>query len=304
LRLAIDIHDPAVKQVFLLMVPVTLGLGLINFNTVIGTFFAARYLDPNLAPSAIDAAFRIYMLPQGMFSVAIATVLFPALARLAARADLDGFRETVGLGIRQINFMLIPASVVSAVLATPIVRLLYERGEFGPDETPVVAGALAAFSLGLAFNGTMLMLNRGFFSLQEPWIPTMVALGNLALNTVLYFVFYRVGIWGIPLAISIANIAGTGALLFLLRRRVGKLDLPSLARSFATVGVASVAVGAVAWGVWRSLDDLLGRSFGGQFASLSLALVAAVVTYLVACRALRVPEMQAVLSLRSRLRRR
>ena len=95
LRLAIDWRDPAVRRVFVLMVPVTLGLGLINFNAVIGTFFAARFIDPTIAPTAIDKAFRIYMLPQGMFSVAVATVLFPSLSRLAARADIDGFRAPV-----------------------------------------------------------------------------------------------------------------------------------------------------------------------------------------------------------------
>src|ERR671914_686254 len=153
LRVAIDWRDPAVKRVFVLMLPVTLGLGLINVNALIGSFFAARYIDRTIAPSAIDAAFRIYMVPQGMFSVAVATVLFPALARLAARRDDEGFRSTVGLGLRQIAFLLVPASVAFAVLAEPIVRLLYERGEFGPRETEVVAGALTAFSLGLTFNG-------------------------------------------------------------------------------------------------------------------------------------------------------
>src|ERR687896_734737 len=148
LRVAIDWRDPAVKRVFVLMLPVTLGLGLININALIGSFFAARYIDRTIAPSAIDAAFRIYMVPQGMFSVAVATVLFPALARLAARRDDEAFRSTVGLGLRQIALLLVPASVAFAVLAEPIVRLLYERGEFGPRETDVVAGALAAFSLG------------------------------------------------------------------------------------------------------------------------------------------------------------
>ena len=139
----IDWRDPAVKQMFVLMIPVTLGLGLINFNAVIGTFFASRYIDPRISPSAIDAAFRIYMLPQGMFSVAVATVLFPAISRLAARGDMPGFRNTVAMGVRQIAFLLVPASVAAAVLAEPIVRLLYERGEFTPDQTPVVAAALA-----------------------------------------------------------------------------------------------------------------------------------------------------------------
>ena len=93
------------------MVPITIGLGLINFNAVVDTFFAARLIDKNHAPTAINAAFRLYMLPQGMFSVAVATVLFPSLARLASRARLDGFRATVSGGIRQIAFLLVPASV-------------------------------------------------------------------------------------------------------------------------------------------------------------------------------------------------
>ncbi len=272
LRLAIDWRDPAVKRVFVLMLPVALGLGLININALIGTLFAARYIDPNLSPSSIDAAFRLYMLPQGIFSVALATVLFPAMARLATRADVGGFRSIVGLGLRQIAFLLIPASVVSAVLAEPIVRLLYQRGEFGPRATDVVAAALAAFSLGLVFNGAMLMLNRAFFSLQAPWVPTWVALGNLVLNTALFAILYRVGTWGIPLAISLANVAGAAALLYLLRRRLGQIEGAETARSTLLITIASAVLGLVAFAVWWTLDEALGRSFGAQLLSLSARL--------------------------------
>src|SRR5207248_3153072 len=94
LRVVIDWRDPAVRRVFKLMVPVTLGLGLINVNALIDTFFAARYINATLAPTAIQKAFLVYMLPQGMFSVAIATVLFPTLSRLASRGDLREFGAT------------------------------------------------------------------------------------------------------------------------------------------------------------------------------------------------------------------
>ena len=303
LRLALDVRDPAVKQVFKLMLPVMLGLGLINVNAVIGTVVASNWIDPTIAPKAIDNAFRIYMLPQGMFSVAVATILYPSLARLAARGDLAGYRATVSTGLRQINFMLIPAGVVSAVLAEPIVRLLYERGAFEPDQTHVVAGALAAFSLGLTFNGMMLMLNRGFFSLQAPWVPTIVALAVVVLNTALYAVLYRVGVWGIPLAISLANIGGAALLLVALRRRAGHLDLNATARSFVLVSIASAALGGVAYGVWRVLDDTLGRSLPAQLLSLGSAFVVGGIVYLVACKMLRVREIETLLSLRSRFRR-
>ena len=303
LRLALDIRDPAVKQVFKLMLPVMLGLGLINVNAVIGTFVASKLIDPQLAPTAIDKAFRIYMLPQGMFSVAVATILYPSLARLATRGDLAGFRATVSSGLRQINFMLIPSAVVCAVLAEPIVRLLYQRGAFEPGQTTVVAGALAAFSLGLTFNGMMLMLNRAFFSLQAPWVPTLIALAVLVLNTALYAALYRVGTWGIPLAISLANIAGVALLFIALRRRAGRLELHQTARSFGLVTVAAAALGAVAYGVWYILDRELGRSFPAQLVSLGVALTAGTVVYLAMCRALRVREMAALLSLRDRFRR-
>ena len=86
------------------------------------------------------------MLPQGMFSVAVVTVLFPTLSRFAAVGNLPSFRATIDAGLRQIAFLLLPAGAVGAVLAQPIVRLLYERGAFTAANTVVVAECLAAFS--------------------------------------------------------------------------------------------------------------------------------------------------------------
>src|SRR5947208_12153878 len=182
------------------------------------------------------------MLPQGMFSVAVATVLFPSLSRFATRGDLDGFRSTVSMGLRQIAFLLVPAAVVSAVLAEPIIRILFQRGAWAPSQTPVVAAALAAFSAGLVFNGAMLMLNRAFFSLQSNWIPTIVALGNLALNAVLDAAFYRFGTWGIPLSTAVCNVAGTVALVVLLRRQLGRLDGGEIVASTARIVSVSAVV--------------------------------------------------------------
>jgi putative peptidoglycan lipid II flippase len=303
LRVVLDWRDPMVKRTFKLMVPVTLGLGLINVNAVIDTFFASRLINGDLAPTVIQKAFLVYMLPQGMFSVAIATVLFPALSRLATRGDLDGFRAMVGRGLRQIAFLLIPAAAVSAVLAEPIVRILYQRGAWHPNQTPVAAACLAAFSAGLVFNGAMLMLNRAFFSLQSNWVPTAVALANLFLNALLDLAFYRLGTWGIPLATAVVNIAGTAALLVLLRRRLGGVEGSRAAAAAARIVGASALLAGAAYGVWEPLDAALGRSFGAQVASLGLALVAAIAVYLAACRLAGVRELEALLSLRRQLPR-
>jgi putative peptidoglycan lipid II flippase len=301
LRPVIDWRDPAVKRFFVLMLPVTLTLGLININAVIGTLFASRLIDAELAPAAIDKAFRLYMLPQGMFAVAVATVLFPALSRLAARDDREGFGRTLDSGARQIGFFLIPAGVGAAVLAEPIVRLVYERGAFDAAETPVVASALAAFSMGLVFNGWMLILNRAYYSLQANWVPTLVALGNVGLNVVLYVALYRVGVWGIPLSVSIANVVSASALFWLIRPRLRGVSPRATGATIVRIVAAGAALAAAAFCAWWALDEALGRALWAQVASVGGGLSSGVAAYVLSCRALRLRELETLLAL---LRRR
>lgn len=300
IRPVIDWRDPEVKRFFVLMLPVTVTLGLINVSAVIGTFFASRYIDPELAPQAINKAFRLYMLPQGVFSVAVATVLFPTLSRLAARNEIPGFRKTVDDGLRLIGFLLIPASLVSAALAEPITRLVYEHGEFGPADTTIVAQCLAAFSVGLVFNGWMLMLTRGFYALQQNWAPTLVALGSLVLNVLLNIGLYRVGVWGLPLATALANVVAVGALLVLMGRRTGTESRSATLASLGRILSASLVATGVSFVVWWGLDELVGRSIAGQLVSVGGALLAAAGAYLGTCRIVGVRELNALRSLRSR----
>ena len=296
LQLVIDWRDPAVRKFFTLMLPVTLTLGLININAVVDTLFASRLLDPDLAPAAIDKAFRLYMLPQGMFSVAVATILFPTLSRLAARGDTDGFRATVSTGMRQIAFMLVPAAIVWAALSEPIVRLVYERGKFTGADVTVVASCLAGFSLGLVFNGWMLLLTRSFYGLQSNWIPTTVALAAVMLNAALDAVFYRLGVWGIPLATSLVNVAGAAFLLVALRRRFGSVDGRRVLDAVGRIVGASIVFGGVSLAVWYGLDEALGRAVAAQVVSLGVALSVGLAAYLGTCRALRVRELDALRS--------
>jgi putative peptidoglycan lipid II flippase len=298
LQAVLDWRDPAVKRFFVLMLPVTLTLGLININIFVNMLFASRLVDPELAPAAIEKAFRIYMLPQGMFSVAVVTVLFPTLSRFAAVANLPSFRATLDGGLRQIAFLLLPSAVVLAVLAQPIVRLLYERGAFTADNTVVVAQCLAAFSLGLMFNGWMLLLARGFYGLQRNWVPTTVALGTVGLNAVLNAILYRVGVWGIPLATSLVNIVGVGLLLWMMRRSPGLAAPRLVAVSVVRILAASALAAAAAYGVWWLLDDLLGRQLVAQIVSLGCGLAVGVVVYLAAARLLGVRELEALRALR------
>lgn len=296
--ISLGLRDRRVHRVLILMLPVTLGLGLINVNLTIDTVFATLVSDQ--APRAIDAAFRLYLLPQGIFSVAIATVLFPTISRLSARADLVGMRATISEGLRQIFFMLLPASAFMLVLAEPVTRLVFQRGEFGPESTALTSEALVFFSIGLAFNGASLLVIRAFFSMQMPWLPTKVALLGVALNVALDAALYRpLGTGGIPLATSIVSMVTFLVMLRMLDRELGGLHgawvLDGVVRSLAASGV-SVLLG---WASWRVLDDVLGRGLPAQVVTMAVAVGAAMAAYLAAAQALEMHELRAL----SRLRR-
>ena len=287
------------------MIPVTLGLGLINVSAVIGTVFAAKLIDPTDGAGCDRQGVPHLHAPAG-------DVLGRGRDRAVsvARAARDARRpsrlpRTVSLGVRQINFLLVPAAVTSAVLAEPIVRLLYQRGAFEPNQTTVVAGALAAFSLGLSFNGMMLMLNRAFFSLQSAVDADRRShCANLALND--------------------------GALRGPLPRRHVGDPARDLARQHRRRGDprssccgAASARSTFARSPARSCSSLprrpcspasptvsgagstrrSGAAFLAQLVSLGSALLAGAAVYLVCCRLLGVREIEALLTLRDRFRR-
>jgi len=286
-------RSPAVRRVLLLMLPVTLSLGLINFNLLINSFFGTLVSDR--APAAIDKAFRIYMLPQGIFSVAVTTVLFPTLARLAARGDYDDLRATMANGMRQITLLLIPAAAAILVLSEPMVRLVYERGEFDAGQTDLVATALFWFALSLPFNGLFLLLSRTFFSLQRPWVPTAISAGNLGITALTSLALYgpfEVG--GIVAATVVATAASVLAQIVVLRRQLGRLELGKLVWTTTRVSLAAAALAAASYGVWDVLDQELGRGLAGQIVSLAGGLAVGAAVYATAITLLRIPEAEQI----------
>jgi putative peptidoglycan lipid II flippase len=293
LRPVFDWRSPGVRRVLLLMLPVTLSLGLINFNLLVNSIFGS--LVSESAPAAIDKAFRIYMLPQGIFSVAVTTVLFPTLARLAARRDYGDLRATMANGMRQIVLLLVPAAAAILVLSEPMVRLVYERGEFTAGNTDLVATALFWFAFSLPFNGIFLLLTRTFFSLQRPWVPTAIAGVNLAITALAALALYgpfEVG--GIVAATVIATAASVVAQAVILRRQLGRLELGHLAWTTLRVGAAAAALAGISYVVWLGLDDALGRGAGAQIVSLSAGLGAGAVVYAAAIMLLRIPEAEQI----------
>ncbi len=294
LQFHVDWRDPRIAQVFMLMLPVTIGLGIVNLDQLINSSFGT--LVSTQAPRAIDNAFRVYMLPQGLFSVAVATVLFPTLSRMAANRDVEPMRRALGIGMRQINLLLIPSAAFLMVLTEPIVRLIFQRGQFNAYSTHLVSIALFWFAVSLPFGGLNLLLTRAFFAVQRPWIPTRLAALNIIVDIVVSIGLYKpLGIAGLIIGTLAANIVMTWLQLRRLRAGFnGRLEGAQTTMITARVTIASALLAGVSYGVWYVLDRLLGSSFPAQLASIGAAGAAGVAVYGWAVLAMRVPEAHQV----------
>ena len=237
------------------------------------------------------------MLPQGMFSVAVATVLFPALSRLAARRDAAAMRRAVGIGMRQINLLLIPAAAFMIVLATPIVRLRLRTWRSStPSRRTWSPKRCSGSPSACRSAGINLLLTRTFFALQRPWIPTRLAAMNIVVDIIVSVGLYKpLGIAGLVIGTVAANAVMAGAAAAppadRLQRPPGRRPddddhRPDRGRLRLLAGVS--------WVVWYALDAVLGKSLPAQIVSMGAAGVAGVWIYTRAVLTMRIPEAHQV----------
>ena len=249
-------RDPGVTRVLKLMIPVTIGLGVINVDLVINSVVGALISDS--APRAIDAAFRIYMLPQGIFSVALATVLFPSLSRLVARGDTDGLRALVGTGTRQNLLLLVPAAAATIALAVPITELIYQYGAFNAASTAA----------------------------------------NLAVNAVVSLLLYKpLGIAGPVIGTVVASAGMTAAQMVYLRRQLGG-SIEGRETLIMTVKVilSAILLVIVSRGIWLFVDGEIGSAGPlTRLIGVLPALAAGLLVYLGAVKLLRIREADQIL---------
>jgi putative peptidoglycan lipid II flippase len=299
--LRIDWRNERVRRVLKLMLPVTLALGMVNLSLLINSLFGTLVQEE--APAAIDKAFRIYQLPQGLFSISIATILFPTLARFAAREARDDLRRTMANGVRLIFLLLIPSAVLMAVLAEPITRLVYERGVFDSEATDLVSEAMVWWSISLPFQGVSLLFSRTFFSLQRAWSTIGPMALNMALNAALAAALYDpLGIGGIVLGTVVGTVAMCALQGWMLRDDLGGIEGSRTAGAVARMLVAAVLLGGVAYGAWYGLDELLGRALGAQIVAVGVAIAAGFAVYAAAVWSMRIPEARQFLTLLPRRR--
>lgn len=300
-RPALDLAHEGVREVGRLMVPRTLGLGVVQASYLVNVVLASQLEEGSLA--YLDYAWLLTMLPLGVFAMAISTAVFPTLAEHSALDRLEELRRTFLASLRLILYLTLPASVGLVVLGEPIVRLLLQRDNFTPEATRATAYALSFFALGLAGHATVEIVNRVFYSLHDTRTPVAVAFGAFLLNVTLSLLLMGyLSFGGLALANALAGLTEGGMLIVLLGRRLEGVKLGPLGFPVAVFAFWAVAQGLVAAAVadyLRATVDLSGLS--GQLVQVGLSVGAGALVYAGLSYAMRSQELMTMLAV---LRRR
>lgn len=259
----LSLRDPGVRQVLRLMAPRVLGLAIVQINFLVETILASNLGTG--AVSALNYAWRVMLLPQGVVAQSVAIAAFPTFSDQFARGQLDQLRSALSATLRVILFIAIPSAIGLLVLRVPLIQLIYQRGEFRDTSTELVATALGFYALGLIGHSGVEILTRAFYGMHDTRLPVALGVVSLIINLVLSLSLINVlGIAGLALANTVAALAEMVLLAWVLRSRLNGLDDRRLALSALKTTIAAVVMGVAVWGfLGVAHTGVIIRAFGG-----------------------------------------
>lgn len=299
----LDLSDPAVRKTLTLMVPMLAGFGVYQLNTMIGRSLLTFL--PEGSQSYVWYGQRLVEIPQGMFALAIAGAALPTLADLRAAGDYDKVRDVFTGSLRLTLFLTIPSTVALVVLAEPIVAVAFGRGAFGRPEVLATAASLrwqAAGVWAIASVRTVLPMFLAYHDTRSPVIASAINL--LFFAPVAFFLMQSFDHVGVAMALSLAGVAQLATLLFLLRRKVGRLGLKAVGFGALRVCVAAAAMGVTVYGLSLLGDWSRGGNEWQNVLLLIGTIIAGGVVFFALARIMKAPELDDVMAaLRKRAKR-
>jgi len=241
-RISFGWDDGSVREVARLMGPRVLGLLFVQLNFLVNTTLASGLAIGSL--SALNYAWLLMLLPQGVFAQAIATVAFPTFAAQIATGQRDAMGRSLARILSTVIFLTLPATVALFTLRLPLVQLLFQRGNFTLESSQAVAFALQFYALGLVAHSVVEIVVRAFYALHDTLTPVLVGVGAMVLNIILSLLWIGwLGYGGLALANSVATAVEMLVLVWLLGRRLGRIDLRSLGGSLLRSALAAAGMG-------------------------------------------------------------
>lgn len=253
-----DLRHPGVKELIMLIVPVFIGLAASQFNLFVNQNLASGLAEGLV--SALRAAQRLMQLPITLFGITVGVAFFPTMTEMAAKLQIDEFKQTVVMGLRTVIFVTIPASCGLAALAGPVIRFMYEfkNGAFTAEDTDNTAYALIFYTIGVFAYAAIHTLSRAFYALKDTKTPVAVAVFSIMVNVVLSVLLVKyMAQGGLALAYSVAGIFNMVVLIVLLNRSIGDIGSRALLVSTCQTIAISLIMGGVVWGLVTGLEAFL-----------------------------------------------
>jgi putative peptidoglycan lipid II flippase len=255
----LGLRDPSVHEVGRLMLPRMLGLAAVQLNFLVNTILASGLAAGSLA--ALNYAWLLMLLPQGVFAQSVATAAFPTFSTQAAMGRRAEMRSALSATLRSVMYLTLPAAVGLIVLRVPLVQLIFERGAFTETSTHMVAVALGLYALGLPAHSAVEIIVRAFYAMHDTKTPVTIGIAVMGLNIVLSLVFLAVfqalG-WmphgGLALSNALATTVEMAVLLGIIRRQLGGLEGRRVAGSLVRIALAAAVMGIVTGALVRFLD--------------------------------------------------
>src|SRR5881394_1360894 len=300
-------RDEGVGAVLTLMGPAVIAASAVQVNVLINSGFAASL--GNGPVSWLNIAFRLMQLPLGIFGVAIGTVTLPLVSKSAAVGNLDEFRAILARGIRLAFLLTIPSAIGLAMLASPIISVIYQHGRFTAEMTQQTAGALEFYAVGLVSYAVLRVLTPAFYAIGHRNTPMVVSFLAIGTNLFLNWLFtFQLG-WGHRgLAFSTSLVATINFILLyaLMRRHTGRLETRQTLIGLAKICVAGALLALICWAAnYWWLDAWASLRFFPKLAALLPTIVLGAMVFFGAAFFLRVSEVQDIVDVfQSRLGKR
>lgn len=242
---------PAILQFVALLMPLVLSGGVVALNVMVDRWVASRLTEGAIA--ALNFSSRIWTLPITLLAVPIATAVFPSFSSMAiSGSTLHAMDDKVRRTVAFLAYIVIPSSVGIITLATPITRLLFQRGAFDATATSLTAACVQMYALGLVFQAVEPILAKVFYAFRNTVTPLLISLGIVGANVAGNIILSRyLGAAGIALATSVTVAMGT-TLYALLLRRYFRAEVrltpvyPLWSQMLGTL-LATIPVGLIAW---------------------------------------------------------
>jgi putative peptidoglycan lipid II flippase len=301
-----DFHwrDEGVRTVLTLMAPAVVAASAVQVNVLINSGFAASITDAsghviNGPVSWLNIAFRLMQLPLGIFGVAIGTVTLPLVSKHAALGNTAEFRATLARGMRLAFLLTVPSAIGLAMLASPIISVIYQHGRFTAEMTRQTAGALQYYAIGLVAYAALKVLTPAFYAVGKRNTPMLVSFLAIGANLFLNWLFtFRLG-WGHRgLAFSTSLVATINFLLLyaLMRRHTRRLETRQMLIALGKICVAGALLALVCWGAnYLWLDAWSDMRFFQKLAILLATIVIAAAAFFGATFVLRISEVQDII---------